>query len=67
MNFRCPVCKKILPQPAEEGKEYLRYFPFCSARCKLLDLGAWFDGDYKVISQATRYEPSDEPYSDTEV
>lgn len=22
--------------------------PFCSARCKLLDLGNWFDGAYRV-------------------
>jgi endogenous inhibitor of DNA gyrase (YacG/DUF329 family) len=22
--------------------------PFCSERCKLLDLGAWLDGDYRI-------------------
>jgi endogenous inhibitor of DNA gyrase (YacG/DUF329 family) len=23
-------------------------FPFCSGRCRLLDLGSWFDGQYRV-------------------
>jgi endogenous inhibitor of DNA gyrase (YacG/DUF329 family) len=23
-------------------------FPFCSKRCRLLDLGKWLDGDYRV-------------------
>ena len=25
-----------------------RWRPFCSERCKLLDLGKWVDGDYRV-------------------
>ena len=24
------------------------FFPFCSDRCRLLDLGKWFDGRYRV-------------------
>jgi endogenous inhibitor of DNA gyrase (YacG/DUF329 family) len=23
-------------------------FPFCSERCRLLDLGKWFDGQYRI-------------------
>lgn len=23
-------------------------FPFCSERCKLVDLGKWFDGGYRI-------------------
>jgi endogenous inhibitor of DNA gyrase (YacG/DUF329 family) len=30
-------------------------FPFCSDRCKLIDLGRWIDGDYKISR-----EPNDE-------
>ncbi len=26
------------------------FYPFCSERCKLIDLGAWLDSDYKIIS-----------------
>jgi endogenous inhibitor of DNA gyrase (YacG/DUF329 family) len=25
-----------------------RAFPFCSPRCKLLDLGKWLDEDYRI-------------------
>ena len=35
MKFHCPICKK--PTDSNANAE----FPFCSERCKLLDLGAW--------------------------
>ncbi len=28
----------------------VKSFPFCSERCKLLDLGAWADENYRVPS-----------------
>lgn len=31
-----------------EKKINAPYFPFCSKRCRLVDLGAWLDGDYRV-------------------
>jgi uncharacterized protein len=39
----CPICKKPVSLDAED-------FPFCSERCRLLDLGKWASGDYKVSS-----------------
>lgn len=39
----CPTCKKPVTVDAED-------FPFCSDRCRLLDLGAWASGHYKVSS-----------------
>ncbi len=42
---RCPICDK--PAPAREVN---RFLPFCSARCKDIDLARWFDGAY-VISR----------------
>jgi endogenous inhibitor of DNA gyrase (YacG/DUF329 family) len=47
----CPICRK---EVAEENPE----FPFCSERCRLLDLGNWASGKY-VIST-----PRDEPAED---
>jgi len=38
---RCPICKQ---EVAERSKN----FPFCSARCKLVDAGNWFEGTYRV-------------------
>jgi uncharacterized protein len=46
---KCPICKKKLKKTSSESIRD-KYFPFCSERCKLVDLGAWFDSDYKVIS-----------------
>ncbi|MGB5374947.1 MAG: DNA gyrase inhibitor YacG [Polyangiales bacterium] len=38
---RCPICKEDLAKRDEN-------FPFCSARCKLVDAGNWFEGTYRV-------------------
>lgn len=39
----CPICKKPVPPLGENA-----VFPFCSPQCKLVDLGRWLDGSYRV-------------------
>jgi len=39
----CPTCGKSVEWDAAN-----RYRPFCSERCKLIDLGAWADESYRV-------------------
>lgn len=34
-----------------------RYRPFCSERCKQMDLGAWASEQFKVPEQASDREP----------
>jgi len=51
MKYRCPVCKKVVEAPPQKHPEQAKLFPFCSRRCKLIDLGAWLDGKYKLISE----------------
>ena len=51
---KCPVCGKDV-----EWKETSLYRPFCSERCKQIDLGAWADEQYKV-------PPSEEDENDME-
>jgi len=63
MKHRCPVCKKSIKVSTQEESEEARFFPFCSQRCKLVDLGAWLDAKYKIISEL-RSEQSTES-SDT--
>ncbi len=47
--MKCPICKKeVLPDSA--------FYPFCSERCKLIDLGNWASEKY-VIS--TPVQPED--------
>ena len=43
----CPICKKSVIEP-RPGEERSKHFPFCSDRCKLIDLGRWLDGKYQV-------------------
>jgi endogenous inhibitor of DNA gyrase (YacG/DUF329 family) len=42
MKISCPVCKNITTW--EENP----FRPFCSERCKLIDLGAWASGEYGI-------------------
>jgi len=51
MKHRCPVCRKIIKASVQEQNEEAKFFPFCSQRCKLIDLGAWLDANYKIISE----------------
>lgn len=51
MVMNCPYCGKSITW---EGNEWR---PFCSKRCKLIDLGSWISGDY-IIHDRTRAEES---------
>ena len=53
MTIPCPICRK----PVEAGSEF---FPFCSDRCRILDLAAWSSEDYKVPAQPDEYSDVEE-------
>ena len=46
VKLRCPICKK--PTKATDTD-----FPFCSDRCRLIDLGKWASGQYVISSPVT--------------
>lgn len=41
--LRCPTCRTVVTEKDE-------YFPFCSDRCRLIDLGKWASGEYRISS-----------------
>jgi hypothetical protein len=43
--MQCPICKKHV---ADDGPEKPATYPFCSQRCKLIDLGRWLGGKYQI-------------------
>lgn len=43
LTLRCPICKKAVKTGAAE-------FPFCSERCRAVDLGKWASGAYVIPS-----------------
>lgn len=46
MKMNCPICKKAV------DSETHTEFPFCSERCRLLDLGNWSSEKYVVSESA---------------
>ena len=46
----CPICDKELPPEAISGSAT---FPFCSKRCKQIDLYRWTQGEYAVVEELT--------------
>ncbi len=47
----CPRCQEPSAPRAEN-----RAWPFCSDRCKWIDLGAWMDGSYRIPTGADASE-----------
>ena len=43
LKLRCPICKKVVKSGDPE-------FPFCSDRCRTIDLGKWASGAYVIAS-----------------
>jgi len=41
LKLDCPICKKPVKRADPE-------FPFCSERCRLIDLGKWASGGYVI-------------------
>jgi len=57
--IKCPTCKR-------QGEWFAgAYGPFCSRRCKLVDLGKWF-GEEHVISEPLRAEAWDERHENSD-
>jgi endogenous inhibitor of DNA gyrase (YacG/DUF329 family) len=55
---RCPSCRS--PVKRREENEA---FPFCSPRCRAVDLAKWFTGSYRVPGPPAEAPPpkSNEP------
>jgi uncharacterized protein len=49
LKLRCPICKKTVKSTDTD-------FPFCSDRCRLIDLGKWASGGYVISSPVTDSE-----------
>jgi endogenous inhibitor of DNA gyrase (YacG/DUF329 family) len=54
--MRCPICRKVV-KPDDP------FMPFCSDRCRIIDLGNWASEKYVISSPA---DPRDIPDTDLE-
>ena len=51
---KCPQCRK---EAQWEGNPFR---PFCSERCKMIDLGAWADEEYRIPGEKKPIEEEKE-------
>lgn len=47
MLVECPICKKQIVWENTPTR------PFCTPRCRLIDLGEWASGGYSIPTQET--------------
>jgi len=56
--YSCPTCQKQFdPNQGKNSK------PFCSERCRLIDLGDWLDESYRIPDRSSGHPflPDDDP------
>jgi endogenous inhibitor of DNA gyrase (YacG/DUF329 family) len=49
LRLQCPICKKTVKSDQAD-------FPFCSDRCRTVDLGKWASGAYVIPSPVSDAE-----------
>ncbi len=57
-KVRCPICDAAMPGNRKDYPDY----PFCSRRCRMVDLGRWLGEDYRVggANSDDRSTPADD-------
>jgi endogenous inhibitor of DNA gyrase (YacG/DUF329 family) len=58
MRFRCSTCRREIPREAP-------FFPFCSTRCRDVDLGKWLDESHRIAG-VSLFDAIDEDTNDEE-
>jgi uncharacterized protein len=58
VKIRCPTCRKETEWENNPSR------PFCSDRCKLIDLGAWIEERYRIPQQELDELPGDDDDDD---
>jgi len=61
IKVRCPICDRVMQG---QGPAEWPQFPFCSDRCRLIDLGRWLGEDYRIA--AARAEGETQPRDDSD-
>jgi endogenous inhibitor of DNA gyrase (YacG/DUF329 family) len=61
-SLHCSICKRPIERPPEN-----KWFPFCSNRCRVIDLSKWLNEDYKVPALDDDADPNIDPESGGQV
>jgi endogenous inhibitor of DNA gyrase (YacG/DUF329 family) len=58
MRIRCPICRKVTTWQENPWR------PFCSERCKLVDLGKWASEEYRIEGKKEEVEDEEKESKD---
>lgn len=53
---KCPICERLVPTSGEDVKHH----PFCSKRCREVDLVRWCDGKYAIAEPVDPFDVPDD-------
>ena len=59
----CPICQGRITR---EHLDTSAYAPFCSERCRMIDLGHWLGGDYRIPGKGIDQDASSNRDDSTE-
>lgn len=60
MNVKCPTCDEKFNYYQSEFR------PFCCEKCKMIDLGHWFEESYRVPTKETVIEHNESIETESE-
>lgn len=60
INVKCPICGRSMKGPSLSAWPQ---FPFCSPRCKTIDLGRWLGESYRIVAE----EPEEPAFEERDV
>ena len=58
--MKCPICRKDVSWEGNSNR------PFCSERCRLIDLGNWANGQYSLPAEETNTEENNKEEQNVE-
>ncbi len=61
IRVQCPICDQVMQ--GQSQSEWPQ-FPFCSQRCKTIDLGRWLDQAYRIKAEDAEEERTDSDEDD---
>lgn len=56
LKLNCPTCKKVV-----FWNDDFPYRPFCSDRCRLIDLGEWASENHKIAGDSLDINSEEKP------
>ena len=52
LALECPTCRKRVDY---HRRSEFPFFPFCSERCKLIDLGKWLKEEHRIVEPLSEH------------